>query len=124
MSLADTYAKVIQEAEGKSNLKTFGDSLIAYMKAKGHTAIIPQIVRILSRAPERGTAIVKVRDAGDAKKYKKEIDATLSELGATGKHSIIEEPRLVGGYSVRAGGKLVDKSFRSALVTLYQQSVR
>ncbi len=124
MSLANTYAKVIQDAEGKPNVKAFGDSLLAYMKAKGHMALLPQILSILSRAPERDTAIVKVRDAEDAKKYKKEIDATLSELGVKGAHRTVEEPRLVGGYSVQAGGKLVDKSFRSALVTLYQQSVR
>lgn len=124
MSLANTYAKVIQEAEGKPNAKAFGDSLLAYMKAKGHVALLPQILSILSRAPESDVAIVKVRDAEDAKKYKKEIDATLSELGAQGSHRTVLEPRLVGGYSVRAGGKLVDKSFRSALVTLYQSVIR
>lgn len=124
MSLANTYAKVIQEAEGKPNAKSFGDSLIAFMKAKGHMALLPQIVRILSRTPERETAVITVRDAEDAKKYKKEIDATLSELGVKGSHRISTDKRLVGGYSVRAEGKLVDKSFRSALVTLYQNSVR
>lgn len=124
MSLANTYAKVIQDAEGKPNVKAFGDSLLAYMKAKGHMALIPQIISILSRAPEKDVAIVKVRDAEDAKKYKKEIEATLTELGAKGAHRVMEEPRLVGGYSVRAGGKLVDKSFRSALVTLYQGVIR
>lgn len=122
--LANTYAKVIQDAEGKPNAKAFGDSLVAFMKAKGHMALLPQIVRILSRAPERDMAVVTVRDESEAKKYKKEIDATLSELSVTGSHRVVIDSRLVGGYSVRAGGKSIDKSFRSALVTLYQNSIK
>ena len=124
MSLATTYAKVIQDSEGKPNAKAFGDSLIAFMKTKGHMALLPQIVKILERAPEKEVALVTVRDEADAKKYKKEIESALSDLGAQGSNRVVIDKRLVGGYTVRAGGKLVDKSYRSALVNIYQDTIR
>lgn len=124
MNLAQSYAQVILDAQAKPNAKAFGDSLVAYMKSKGHTALIPQVLRMIERAPKKDSAIVIVKNDSDAKKYKKDIEASLSALGVTGAHQTVEDPRVVGGYSVRAKGKMIDKSFRTALVSLYHASVK
>jgi len=121
MSLAHTYARVLAEAGTE---KGFLDKLFSYMKIKGHLSLLPQILRLVHRMPEKDTVVVTVRDQDDAKKFKKEIDMSLTELVVKGSRRVIEDKRLVGGYSIRAGGKIVDKSYRSALVALYQNSVK
>ena len=124
MSLSHTYAAVITNAESMKLGKPFADKLVQYMKAKGHLSLLPQIVRLIARMPKKGTAVVAVAKKGDAEKYKNGISAALNALDISGTHRTVEDPRIVGGYMVRTGSGVVDRSFRSALVSLYRSIAR
>ena len=119
MSLASHYATVL--AEGADVDKT-----LAYMRRRGHISLLAQVVRILKRMPaESNAAEVLVAKEHDAKKHETAIRDALHKLGAAeGKPHVVVDPRAVGGYRVRAGGKAIDHTFRSALVSLYQKATR
>ena len=120
MSLARTYAEVIIE---KGSDTGFLNRLISYMKAKGHLSLLPSVLRVLERTPEKGEVVVTLAKKEDATKHKIGIEAAIKSTGAAGRHRTAIDPRIVGGYMVVGGGKAVDKSFRSALVSLYKNAV-
>ncbi|MEK7063482.1 MAG: hypothetical protein AAB955_02205 [Patescibacteria group bacterium] len=70
--------------------------VLVYMKQKGHLRLLPQIVRILERE--------KVRPAS---------------ITVTAK----DDPRIVGGSYTLDGYTLTDRTYRTALVNLYQKLI-
>jgi F0F1-type ATP synthase delta subunit len=124
MSLAHTYAAVLKDAEGKKLGKPFAEKILSYMKAKGHLSLLPHILRIAERSGAKDGAVVHIAKHADVAKYKHEIADALKVLAYSGDHDTVEDSRIVGGYTVRAKGKVIDNSFRSALVSLYRSIVR
>jgi F0F1-type ATP synthase delta subunit len=118
MSLAANYAALLS---GGADMK----KTLAYMKSRGHLSLLPQIVRILERrSAEGGSVVVTVAKESDAKKFSSKIAEALKTLGADMKtaRTVVDE-RAVGGYAVRTPSALVDRSFRTALITIYKQAV-
>lgn len=124
MNLAHAYAKLIQDASESGAARVFVDKLVAHMKAKGHLSLLPQVLRVLDRMPNSNEAVVTVKSEEDVRRFKEEMKAFLSENGYTDKPRVVVDPNIVGGFTARAGGKMLDRSFRSALVNIYQQAVR
>ncbi|MBY0539090.1 F0F1 ATP synthase subunit delta [Patescibacteria group bacterium] len=124
MSFSHAYAAVIREAEENNLGKPFAEKLLKYMKAKGHLSLLSQVLRLTARASKKGITTVTVAKKNDTDKYKAGISAALKSLSADTHHVVIEDERMVGGYTVRAKGKLIDNSFRSALVSLYRSIAR
>lgn len=124
MSLAHAYAATIRDS-GKPP-KAFADQLIAFMRARGHLSLLPEIVRILEREPAvEGVPVVTVATKASLETLSREIKDALAALDKKGEEvREVIDPRAVGGYSVRAGSKIIDASYRAALVSLYQNTIR
>ena len=123
MNLANAYAELVKDApEGKEGVQ-FADRLVAYMKAKGHLSLLPRVLKIAERLPKKGEAVVTVGSEADLAKLKPKIKESLKTMGTEEKPSVIIDPRIVGGYLARFGGKAIDKSFRSALTAVYRNSI-
>ncbi len=119
MSLASHYATIL--SGGSSIQKT-----LAYMKRYGHLSLLPQIVKILERTPvDSDASVVTFAKESDAKKFAPAIAEAFKAIGTDAKGSrTVIDPRLVGGYRVHSASKIVDRSFRTALVTIYHNAVR
>lgn len=119
MNLASHYAAVL--SEGADVGKT-----IAYLKRRGHLSLLGHIVRALEREPAgRSAPEVLVARNADAKKHAKAVQSALAALGAgAGEPEIRVDERAVGGWRVRVNSKVVDRTFRAALVSMYQKAVR
>jgi len=118
MSLASNYAKLI--SDGADIEKT-----LVYMKSRGHLSLLPQILRIASRASvSKNTPTILLAKESDAKKYAEDIKKALSILGAnTRETNTVLDARAVGGYAVRTPSATIDRTFRTALVSLYKQTI-
>lgn len=124
MSLANAYASVINETPKELQNTEFTDKLIAFMRARGHMSLLSEIVRILENKPKEADAVVTVASDADLKEFASEIKSALATLGADSKlHRTVVDVRAVGGYSVRAGSQIIDNTFRTALVDIYQKTV-
>lgn len=125
MSLAHAYAEVIQAEEERGPSAGFSDKLFAFMKSRGHVSLIPHIARILDRLPSRRRVVVTLADENAEQKFSSEIAHALTSLNVhEQKKEIVIDPRAVGGFSVRSGNGIVDRTFRTALVSLYQNTIR
>lgn len=125
MSLSHAYAKVIQNAEQKGEGDSFLSKLISFMQSRGHMSLLGEIVRILEREPAAAKASVTLARESDASKFKDTLAQHLQTLGVgKDEYTLTLDPKMVGGYRINAGGKLIDKSYRSALVSIYQKAVQ
>lgn len=124
MSLAHAYAEVIMTAEEEGQGAVFAEKVLTFMKHRGHLSLVPEIARIIERTPVRGGTVLTVADTASEKKFSNEIREALRTLKAEDlKQTVVVDPRAVGGFSLRAGSTIVDKTFRTALVSLYQQTI-
>ena len=99
----------------------FLTKFVAYLKARGHFGLLPQIVRRLGRVKTDKGASVTVATKDDAEKFAQSIAAALSTLSVgAGEYDVTVDERVVGGYAVRSKGKLIDRTYRTGLVQLYQ----
>ncbi|MES2135132.1 MAG: F0F1 ATP synthase subunit delta [Patescibacteria group bacterium] len=124
MSLANAYASVIKETPTELHTAEFVGKLLSFMRVRGHLSLLSEVVRILEKEPTRSGVVVTVADDAGLKEFASEIKSALGTLGAdTKSYRTTIDARAVGGYSVRAGSKIIDNTFRTALVSLYQRTV-
>ena len=125
-NLAQKYAEVFKALDTRT--------VLSYMKVRGHLSLLPSVVRILERAPERAYVSLTIAREHDAKKFERSIADSLALLGSTsaspktghagGEQPVtVIDPRIVGGYLVRFGSQVIDKSFRNALISLYKKTI-
>ena len=102
MNLARTYAALIHEVDP--------NKVFAYMKRRGHVSLLPQVLRIVEREPVPSDVVTVAHERDIAKHKKSHPNARF-----------VVDPRVVGGYSARTGSEYIDRTYRRALVTLYQK---
>lgn len=125
MSLANAYATVIRDAEAHGAGRDFAEKLIAFMHARGHGSLMPRVIKLLEREPKQEKAVVTLARESDAQKFTDSLAAALNAFGVSkGEYAILVDPDMVGGYRVQSGHRLLDRSFRSALVSIYQNTIR
>jgi F0F1-type ATP synthase delta subunit len=95
------------------------------LKTRGHERLWSQILKVSARELEaklaRVTPQLSVAKAGSTSEA--DVKAALVTLGAareTAYDTSVDET-LVGGFSLRVGGRLLDKSYKRALITLYEK---
>lgn len=113
MSLATYYAHLLHT----HGTASYASKVVAYMKKKGHTSLLPQVMRIVERMPKKEGGILTVARKGDVKKFQSRIEQVGGNKNDT---HVVVDPSLVGGYIAQKGATLLDASYRRALVQLYQ----
>lgn len=101
MNLIQNYASVL--TGGADPKRT-----LALMKQKGHLSLLPQVVKVLEREKSEGEVMV-VANEKDAKGFK---------------GNVVVDSRIVGGYLKRSGSKIIDATYRKALVEIYKNAVK
>lgn len=105
MTLAHNYALALKDMDvGK---------VVAYMKERGHVSLLPRVVRIMERNARSGDAltVAKQEDVAGARKRFSEADVSV-------------DPRIVGGFLLRRKGRVIDATYRKALVNIYKAVTR
>lgn len=94
------------------------------LASRGHEALLPGILQgVLSTLEEQkeGTLPrVTVGRAADAEKLKAAIVDSLHSLGAAEAFETQVDETIVGGFIAHHDHQIVDKSYKSALVSLYR----
>ncbi len=104
--------------------KSFADRLVAFLVAKKQSKLLASVLATYQRlhtANAVGAKII-VGHATASTQHAKEIEADCAILGAEQAQTVVDES-LVGGYIVRTPSMQIDKSYRSALLHLYQRII-
>jgi F0F1-type ATP synthase delta subunit len=100
--------------------------LVALLKERGHLSLLNAIVREYEKIERMRTtsdeAHVRVARPLDRETYAGQITTDLKTLvpGGTEPRTVVDET-LVGGYSLEARGKRIDRTYKRALIELYSQ---
>jgi F0F1-type ATP synthase delta subunit len=99
-------------------------NLRALMEKRGHLRLLSQVLKAAMRELEvklkRVVPQVTLAKAGGVSE--ETIKAALIELGAASEaYDTIIDPSLVGGFSARVRGHLLDKSYKRVLLNLYEK---
>lgn len=123
-ALIHQYAELVRQLLQKKAGSAYAEQLIAYMKKHGHLSVLPAVLARVDAlgAKKQGPEVVVARPS-DAVTLAPRIAGALSTLGAEDEYVVRVDDRAVGGYMVRANGKVIDQSHRRALVELYQRVI-
>lgn len=116
--------KGVDEKEATKRAERF----VALLRRAGHIRLLPKILatyeRTTAERARKDGVVVSVAKEADAHTYANDIKKAAAELGASHEALTIRaDETLVGGYSVKTRDKIIDRSFKRALLTIYHRAI-
>lgn len=103
------------------------NKFVTILKRKGHLKLLPRIVRELGRIQIRHDRVhgarVRLARAEDKEQLREIINKKLAELNVNEEPQMVEDDTVIGGYVIETGSKMVDGSYKSALMKLYRSVI-
>lgn len=126
MKTAELYAQTLYKSyqENPSGFNTFFDNFIELLKHKNHYKMLPNIlskVLVLAQLDDNNPTVLVVRESSLVPTLEKELTAYKDIFGTD--YVIREEPNITGGFILKNRTSMVDQSYRTKLLHLYQQLV-
>ena len=108
------------------------EAVIAGLKASlekhSHEKLLPAILqsvkRVLDSSSSTNEPVVVVASEGEYKKQKTAIAKTFESLGTNEEPQVEIDSTLIGGYLSVYKNRIIDKSYKSKLVSLYRNISR
>ena len=122
--MIDTYTRLLEavaETENEAVADAAITKLFRHLKSAGRMNMLPKIVHELRRVCARRRALAPRVEVA----HKKDSCEALSQaalLGFPAREAQVN-PALIHGWRAMGGGKIVDRSAKSALIKVYQKVV-
>lgn len=122
--MEQTYAQALYEAiaKGIEPAKAI-HALAARLKREGRSALIPRVARAFERVAQREGArsrtvlyVAREKDAAKAQQ-------AAAEYAKTQKHDVRVDETLIGGWRLEHEDRLVDVSYKSYLLELFERVI-
>ena len=120
--MIDTYTRLLEavaETEDKQVADTTVTRLIAHLKSSGRMNMLSKIVRELRKLAARRQALYPRVEVAHKNDSATALHAAAT-FGIIAEHAQVNSS-LVRGWRAQGGGKLIDRSAKSALVQIYQK---
>jgi F0F1-type ATP synthase delta subunit len=122
-----TYAQVLWSlvSNGSTPHAAVG-AIKAKLQADGRSALLPRVARAFARLSEReagrNTVVLTVAREKDERHAKSAAKEILAQLGADadGLKTQVDDS-IIGGWRLEGRGMLVDNSYKSTLLNIYNQ---
>ncbi|TSC62845.1 MAG: hypothetical protein Athens041674_395 [Parcubacteria group bacterium Athens0416_74] len=122
-----TYAQVLWSLVSNGSTPHAAVSAIkAKLQADGRSALLPRVARAFARLSEReagrNTVVLTVAREKDERHAKSAAKEILAQLGADadGLKTQVDDS-IIGGWRLEGRGMLVDNSYKSTLLNIYNQ---
>lgn len=120
MTLTNQYAEAIIKSALSTDVETVLPRIRAVLEKHGHGKLLESILRrvvILSQEKEKSVEF-KVTKKNDTEHYREE----LKRYGLTVPEDVVMvDESLIGGFFYRDGQRLLDRSYKRALINLYKE---
>jgi F0F1-type ATP synthase delta subunit len=128
MRTRDYTQAVVSLIEDGREVGTVLQNLSKTLKARGHARLYPAILRdverLLTTRRLRNEVVVTVGRADDAVRYTTDIEHDLAGAGLSTQYHIEVDPRIIGGFRVRSGSVVLDRTFKERLIALYRSIIK
>ena len=103
-------------------------NLLHMLEEKGHTALLPSIVRELEKISVRNEGqdelVIKLAREADMDTHTALIETDIASLGAQElPRKVIVDETLIGGYELHAHGARIDRTYKRSLIILYNNLI-
>jgi F0F1-type ATP synthase delta subunit len=128
--MEQAYAQALWEVIRKgTSPKQAVDALREALAARGRTALLPRIARafarIAARDEEKNGVVLSIARAEDERKAKAAAKDVLAELGVKPAEVVVRtDDSLIGGWRLEGRERLVDASWKTALVSIYNRAIQ
>lgn len=127
----DEYAQALIKALENTTREEAGEIVkrfIALVRRAGHIRLLPKIVAAYERLQKirekRSGAIVSIAKEQDAQIYDRAIKEAVGELRVSSETITLRtDETLIGGYRVTTRDKMIDRSFKRSLSTIYHRAI-
>jgi len=120
--MEETYAQALYRAiaQGTEPAKAI-HALAARLKREGRSALLPRLARAFARVAQRegarSRAVLYVAREKDAAKAQE----AAAKYAKTQKHDVLVDETLIGGWRLEQEDRLVDASYKSYLLELFER---
>ena len=128
MKKAQIYAEVLHgyfKDHSEQEQTDFFEKFRAFLESKKElpllAAILKEVEVIIAREVKVGVVLI-TRDEADAEKYGKELNQHADNFDISNITNEIDET-IVGGYVLKSSTNMVDNSYKTQLINMYQQLV-
>ena len=99
----------------------------AVMARRGHTRLYAQVLRtvarMLSARAARAGVTVAIARSSDAEVHAAAIKEAVAALASEGTYTTTVDPTLIGGFVARSRDRIIDASYKTALLRLYRSII-
>ncbi|HEV3245321.1 MAG TPA: F0F1 ATP synthase subunit delta [Candidatus Paceibacterota bacterium] len=126
--MEQAYAQALMQLiEGGMQPKKALHALVESLKVKGREALLPRIARAFERLAQRemhkNAVVMSVAKEKDVHAGKRDAKELLETIGAESKDVEVRiDEDLIGGWRLEGRGMLVDRSFKKALLQMYNRA--
>ncbi len=117
----NAYAKAMLSLSKEGhNTDGIVKGLINSLKARGALALLPNVLRAYTNLIARKSSdkpVVAVARSADAKE-------AIEQSGVPSDTEVVVDERLIGGYRLEQGGKLIDNTFKAKLLQIYRNATK
>lgn len=120
--MIDEYTRLLEataELEDKAASDAAVTKLIMHLKSSGRMNMLPQIARELRKIASRRHALRPTVEVAHANEAEAALRIAAHE-GIVASHAKIN-PALIHGWRARSGDRLIDRTAKRALLTIYQK---
>jgi len=130
MELSQKYAQALYELtkdKPKEEQESIFADFIKVLGEKGHSKLLPGILKNFERLVSEGESsyinfIVADEKAKDI--YKSELKNYKDHLKQNLKVKIWLDKNIIGGFIIRTKDLIIDKSYKTALINLYNKAIK
>ena len=130
MNKAHEYAQALFEItlQVDSTLcDEYVDSFLTLLKEKGHTALLPQIIKkfeyITETEGKKNIVTLTVARESDSNDSKKEAIALHGNLENKAEIDIAVDERIIGGFVLKDSDLVIDASYKNMLINMYRKLI-
>lgn len=123
----DIYSQAAYAAyQNGMKIDSVMERLKEVLDKRGHMALYERVLidlqEIITQATETPTKIT-LAQLEDRKKHEQEITKILSEYKITEEPEYVADETIVGGFIIESKDKMVDRSYKRSLVSLYRSVI-
>lgn len=130
MNQAQQYAQALRDIIRDGDSSTYersGDAFVELLKRRGHSKLLPQILKEFEKYNDRDIDTMQVTltiaKESDASRYKEESKKYAGN-GDLDEHTAIKvDDRIIGGFKLETGDVVVDGSYKKMLLNLYREII-
>jgi F0F1-type ATP synthase delta subunit len=122
--MLDSYVRfleLVDHCKDPAVVESAVDRLMAHLTATGRLKILPVLVRVLHKRSAHRHRLTSRIDIADESETEKAL-AEAAQFGIVTKRVIVT-PSLIRGWRGQQQGKLIDRSAKHALISIYQKVI-